>query len=394
MLEAKLNPEALDSYCKSFTTLILQKFYSEYHTISGEQIVNLTPVKQINFFVLKVLFSQWQEETKKFKSPLFDYNNEGVKDALKILVNTLSKNIAIERVDFEPLLEIAVKDTLMLIYEPDYFFEKEINAFGTLNYAAPFRGMSKYIKIRKDIFNRISGELNEGNIENNSSELTSLIFSSCENATLEDTASSINLFAQILPLDILEEDVMPNTVDEEVEEISTYEPSEKEDSIEEQEIPTPIEEPSDTNMDDEFEPVAQEADEMEELEEKVTEIESEAEPEPPSNINEQFASESNIINEQFEEELKPVRTIVEQHQEQKTSELHSSISVNQRYMFLNDLFEGDVEAYNTAISDIENFNSFDNSVEYLMQNYSRKYQWDMTSDEVKELLKVIFKRFR
>jgi hypothetical protein len=30
----------------------------------------------------------------------------------------------------------------------------------------------------------------------------------------------------------------------------------------------------------------------------------------------------------------------------------------------------------------------------LVQNYAKEYFWDMNSDEVKELLKVIFRRFR
>ena len=108
---------------------------------------------------------------------------------------------------------------------------------------------------------------------------------------------------------------------------------------------------------------------------------------------ERFSEELPTINERFESESRPT-SIVELHETEKISEIQKSINVNQRYMFLNDLFGSDVEVYNHALDEVENSESFDNSVEFLVQNYSKKYEWDMNSDEVKELLKVIFRRFR
>jgi len=380
MVESKLNPEALESYTKSFSTIIIDKFFADNLVITGQQIVHITPIRQVNFFVLKVLFNQWQEETKKFKSPFFNYNHEDVKQALKSLVNTMSKHIAIEKKDFGLLLEKAVKESLTLVYEPENYFSREINVLGDANFANTFKALSRYFKIRKNTFNQISNVLSEGNIAPNSTELDELIRKSCLENEGENIESEINLFNGVLPMDVLESKDLP-VYEQQPVAVEEEENILKEEVEEEDSVIISKEKVIDTSFDDEFEPIEEESKYKEETDES------------PTNINEQFTAETPTINEQFEKEEKP-STVAEKHETQQDSELHSSISVNQRYMFLNDLFKGDVNEYDKAIEDIEDLDSFDNSVEYLMQNYSRKYQWDMGSDEIKELLKVIFKRFR
>ena len=435
MVESKLNKQALDSYTQSFSTIIMDEFFNKHTSITGQQIVELTPIKQLNFFVLKVLFSQWQEETKKFKSPYFDYNNESVKQSLKSLVNTLSKNISIDKGSFAPLLETAVKDTLTLIFEPKSFFKKEIENISENNLAAAFKSLSRYIKINKAGFIIISKELAEGNIEKGSVELSTLIHKSCEQLIVENNEEDINFFDELLTIDFIieeeedEDEILINKINTAVESQDSKLPEEE---IEPEDIPAKVEsieieeknevevepqylEPeekelkekegksdgSSINLDDEFSPVDKEPTKLLEEEIETEDIEEEAsdttvnisEEALPTNINEQFISDTQTINDQFEETEK-ITTLAEKHETSPISELHSSINVNERYMFLNDLFEGDENEYNSAIASIEACESFDESVEYLMQNYSRKFQWNMGSDEVKELLKVIFKRFR
>lgn len=391
MVESKLNPEALENYSKSFSTIILDDFFDKNEAISGQEIVNLTSIKQLNFFVLKVLFSQWQEETKKFRSPYFDYNNESVKNALKSLVNTLSKHISIEREAFSPIFERAIRDTLILIYDPKNFFQNEVRSLSDTNYISSFKSLSKYIKTRRDAFDKISMELDEGNIEKGSVELEDLIYKSVEHLEIDEVREEIDKFNEILVLEILEpvQIVEPDVKD--TIQVADSDDLPSPDVKEEESEGIEEEAKEESNMNEEFEPVhggepkleKQEVILPEEPIEKIDHV----------NINEQFAEETQTLNDQFDNESKPV-TVSEKMETEKVSELHSSISVNQRYMFLSDLFDNDVNEYNNAIDSIEKCESFDESVEHLMQNYSRKYQWDMASDEVKELLKVIFKKFR
>ena len=406
----KINQKATESYSKSFSSKILENSFPSNNAISGQQILDITPVKQVNFFILKIIFLQWQEETKKFQSPFFDYSKPEVKDALKSLVNTLSKNILIKKDSFKTLLETAVLETLTLMYRPSNFFIKEFSNLPNVSRIQGFKGLSKYIKLRKGIYNQIIEKLdNDGNQVITDDEVKTLVqFVMSQYTDNEDLNAQEEGFSSILELDIFEKEDLIGVRDvstseevllEEESSIEIEDAEEEEDEIgsitiekddleeinedvseEETDIiietnePEPIEE---ENMDEEYTPI-------------IEEIDS---PTKDSTINDTFSEETHTINERFESESHS-SSIAKAHETEKISEIQKSISVNQRYMFLNDLFGGDREVYEQALNNVENSASFDDSVELLVQNYSKKYEWDMNSDEVKELLKVIFKRFR
>lgn len=109
-------------------------------------------------------------------------------------------------------------------------------------------------------------------------------------------------------------------------------------------------------------------------------------------LNKKYTQEKTTINDQLKDDDKV--TIADIHETQTTGKMQESISVNQRYTFINELFSGNAEHYNKAIKDIERCESFDDSVELMIQKYAKKLDWNMNSPEVKELLKVIFKRYR
>lgn len=405
----KINQKATESYSKSFSSKIIENSFPSNNAISGQQILDITPVKQVNFFILKIIFLQWQEETKKFQSPFFDYSKPEVKDALKGLVNVLSKNILIKKDSFKTLLETAVLETLTLMYQPSNFFIQEFSNLPNISRIQGFKGLSKYIKLRKEIYNQIIEKLdNDGNQVITDDEVKTLVqfvmsqYSDNEEFNLQEEG-----FSSVLELDIFEKEELI-----EVDDVST-----SEEVLIEEEISIEIEEDGD---EEEIGSILIEKDELEEIKEDISEEDSGIlietdEPEPveeenmdeeytpiieetdspakDSTINETFSEETPTINEKFESESQP-SSIAEVHETEKISEIQKSISVNQRYMFLNDLFGGDGEVYETALIQVENCASFDDSVELLVQNYSKKFEWDMNSDEVKELLKVIFKRFR
>lgn len=410
MIGNKLNQKAAESYSKSFSSKILENHFPSNNTITGQQILDLTPVRQVNFFILKVLFLQWQEETKKFQSPFFDYSNPDVKEALKGLINTLSKNISIKKEAFRPLLEKAVLDTITLMYNPSGFYIKEFSNLPNVTRIQGFKGLSKYIKLRKDIFNKLVEKLEaDGNQVITNDEIKTLVqfVMSKQQISDEDVSSEAISFSSVLSLDIFEKEETPppapqpsEPVDEILIEVEAHEEEEEtgeilieEDELEEidQEVQSEDggiviereeeeEEPEEENLDNQFSP--------------MTEVKTApAKAEKQTTVNEKFVEEKTTLNEKFEKK-EQASSIAEVHESGKISEIQKSISVNQRYMFLNDLFNGDPKAYHTALEEVENSNSFDDSVEILVQNYSKKYEWDMNSDEVKELLKVIFKRFR
>ncbi|MFY0626470.1 MAG: hypothetical protein JXR07_09255 [Reichenbachiella sp.] len=367
---SKLNQEAADRYSQSFTSIVLEDFFSKNSGINGQQIISVTPVKQVNFFVLKVLFEQWQEETKKFKSPFFNYKNADVNGALKSLVNTLSKNILIEKEGFRSLLETAVNDTLLLLFDPENYY---IHQSEILPENKDIRSISKYVKVYKSLFDIIALEAEKKPEKN----LRPIIIETLNSHSVDESEKEnvLNSFGSVLAID----DLLPsNTDDQPIEEITIPEISATEAfGNNSEESINGHNSPIDEEIKNEFEPLSPVADSSE-----------------IGNINDQFGGDDiTTLNQKYEKE-EIQETIASKHESETVSNLSSSININQRYMFLSDLFEGNETDYNIALETIEESSTFDESVEFLVQKYAKQYQWDMNSDEVKEFLKVIFKRFR
>ena len=97
------------------------------------------------------------------------------------------------------------------------------------------------------------------------------------------------------------------------------------------------------------------------------------------------------INEQFQSETK---TIADTHQEERITSILSNISINHQYMFVKELFGDSDEKFKSTITKIEHLENFDAAVEHLIRNDAKEHQWDMNAEIVKELLKIIFRKFR
>ncbi len=151
-MESKLNYSFIQAYSSQYIQPITDKFFKENEVVSGQQLLTFCPVKQVNLFVAKRLFDNWQQETQKLKSPYFDYEATEVKEALQTFMNTLSQHIAISRADFEPLLKQAVSDTILLIFSPYDYYVQAFNTpeKDTLTLEA-LRKDLRYIKINRPI---------------------------------------------------------------------------------------------------------------------------------------------------------------------------------------------------------------------------------------------------
>jgi hypothetical protein len=369
---SKLNKEATTSFCQSYSEQVVAIYFEENENISGQQIISVSPNNQVNFFVLRNLFDQWQEETKKFKSPFFNYKNGEVSQALKALVNTLSKNIQIGKEDFEPLLTKATEDALHLMYDPSTFFINILDQIQSKDKIKEFKLMGRYIKIYRAIYEEILDQLTTNGSNNYEKKVLDVV----ENH--EDVPSEqqqmIEQFNDLLTLDVLDK---KNFVEAEVTE---EKPSALEDDLDillDTEGEEEASEITENNIESEFEPFNEQEDELTESQ----------------NITTQYSNEVQTLNDTFEEPEK-IKTVADANESQSLSSIKSNININQRYMFVHDLFEGNDRDYEIAMDEVEHCDSFDSSVELLVQKYSKKYEWDMNSDEVKEMLKVIFKQFR
>jgi len=111
----------LEEYKKQLHKKLVSSYFSSSNTVSGNQILDFTPEKQINLMLLYLLMEEWEIEIEKNKSSYFDFNSEEVKNALKSYMNVLSKNILLKEVDFNPLLKKAIDYTFQLVENPESF---------------------------------------------------------------------------------------------------------------------------------------------------------------------------------------------------------------------------------------------------------------------------------
>ncbi|WP_339784359.1 hypothetical protein [uncultured Imperialibacter sp.] len=431
MRESKLNHEAIEAFAELFTKRACDSFFEGTDTISGKEIVDLTPIKQVNYFVLKILFRKWQKETLRLQSPYFNYKNEDVRKALLSFMNALSQQIKVNRVNFEPLLQQATREAILLIVSPYDFFREELTGHesGKLN-DKYLKNSSKYIKVNQEVFESyvaLFEEKAEGELSHDAAvALLDELFAAGD-LSIENRQEYEERFSEVAQVDFstfVEEEDFPeqdedDDTDDDFDENIEEEEDEGEDSEDEDDDSSTIVEDSSSAevteddddelirfVDDDEEEEKPAYDALEEVQqsqpEEVTnkgsfeflgdeESDDDAEPDAAP-LNKQFSSEKTPLHEQLKAEQRP--SLAEVHQSQKIDSIAGSITVNQRYMFVNELFDGDSDVFLAAMKKVEGCDSFDDAVELLIQTYSKKLEWDMNAPEVKELLKIVFKKFR
>lgn len=481
-MQRKLNEEFIKQYSRQFSEKITSGFFAEKEHITGKEILNISPSRQVNFFVLKILFGNWQEEMKKLESPYFNYRDPDVRRAMVDFMNILSQKIQIDEDHFYELVEEAVSDTLKLAVLPQMFLYDELiqKDIDRINEKVT-RPLLKYLKLHKEYFEKFFQE-------NSGEELDVFLDRSREffegvdvKETVEEELKKLSEVHQVQFEDLLEaEEKLPeeeddfdslgpdfaamedDDEDEEDDEgieavsetgteetepdeisasVSTEDQPQEEDPDEDSKNPADdsdnfnpaggVEDEEQVNIDESSESenifhselentFGNDADrelseelsvesgyddtnageepgpeEQDEIQEKIEEVsgepsfEDESDEEP---LNEKFSGEKSTINDRYANEEK--FTVADKLEEKKVEAIMEAISVNHRYMFTKELFDGDRDEFNTAISKIEQCHSFDETVEMLVQDYAKERSWDMNSDEVKELLKIVFRRFR
>lgn len=334
-MESNINHQVIKSYSKSFAEKLINDFFKEKSNIKGDEITGFSEIKQLNFFVLKLLFEKWNTELDKLKSPYFDYSNEVIQKALTTFMNVLSKNILVKKEDFSPLLEEATYKTILLIFSPYEYYLQEIN--NPANHQISITDLEKskkYIKINAHLLQAYIDRFHSDSIQAVFNDDAVRIFDEvCEKIkeTPEDFDAYQQLFSKVIPLDL-------NKV---------Y---------------------SDSEVKDHKEDV----------------------PENDS-INEKFKTKNQTLLDMLGSEKK--EAIMDIHTKKPLDGLKKSITINQRFMFENDLFKGDKSEFEMVINYLDNCTNNNEAMEFINLNYIQKKNWDLEKEEVMEFLSVVNKRF-
>ncbi len=343
IMESKLNLTSIEQYSKKTADTLLTNFFSRNKSITGQQILNFSEINQVNLFILKHLFISWEKETKKLESPYFDFKAPKVKESLKDFMNLLSQNIKINRSDFEPLVVAAVKDTLLIVISPYHYYMDFINNAenGVIKLNA-LKQRGKYVKINKFLYNELWKKIEEEKKETVSTDvalkyLDEVIGSTNEEP--EDFEKYIAEFSKIKMLDItqLYDDLLEEGVIEELDEVVFPE-------------------------------------------EKIT-----------PTVNEKFTEKVEILNDKIKLEIAP--TIADTLKNDKIASLKNDLSINQKYMFINELFNGDADNFNLSVDKLEQCSDYKEAFAVIENDLAKTNNWKKESDVVAIFLNVVKQRF-
>lgn len=341
----KLNESALKKYSEDFSAQICGKYFANQDRISGQDILNVSPVKQVNLLVVKILFEKWNQEMEAIKSPYFDFDDDEVKKHLKEFMNALSRKISINRENFEGLLKEASSKSLHLLLEPADFFKKELKGFLSEHVnLTSFDQLIKYIKINENLYQKIIGNLD---INQDEHAMIRMVDQLEENGDLHKDPIDpfLNLFSEVLPIKAkqfyLPEEPTPKTPKTIQESLFAQESSKATPSILE----------------------------------KLT-----SDTEKPLTLNEKLSKGA-------DDDASMLKKLQEQ---QKISSLKQGISLNQKYMFINEFFDGNSSLYNDVIQEMDQLDDLGAAIKLFE---SKAEAWNQDSDEGITFLKILEKRF-
>lgn len=100
---------------------------------------------------------------------------------------------------------------------------------------------------------------------------------------------------------------------------------------------------------------------------------------------------SGSVNDQFSEQA-DLETIAEKLGKSAIPNLIEAIGLNQKFLFMNDLFEGENNLYKEAINNLNNYPNFIAADEYLNTLKSR-HNWDTTHETVKKFEELVARRY-
>ncbi|MBX2964578.1 MAG: hypothetical protein KF845_00430 [Cyclobacteriaceae bacterium] len=202
-MDEKISLEAIALYSNAYAEKMLKKFFANKSNVTGQEILMFSDVQQVNLFIIRDLFKTWKEETKKLKSPFFDYEKTEVKEALETFMNVLSKNISIDREHFAPLLKKSVSQTLLAIFNPYDYFSIIISGINNNMNVDTFREELKYLRINKAPLEKLLHHFDEKKVkELSGNEAFAMLDHILEevNFTPEDVDGYIGRFSSVEPL--------------------------------------------------------------------------------------------------------------------------------------------------------------------------------------------------
>lgn len=93
------------------------------------------------------------------------------------------------------------------------------------------------------------------------------------------------------------------------------------------------------------------------------------------------------------EEKKEEKVVVPNKiQKPSIQDLTKAIGLNDKFLFANELFEGNMQEYSIAIQQLNGAGSLESAMDYF-SNLQQLYEWDMEKETVKQLIDLVDRRY-
>jgi hypothetical protein len=366
----KWNSADAETYAKAFSNLICNEYFQTQKSISGGDILKISEIKQLNLLIIRNLFEKWHEESSRLKSPYFDFEQEAVKTALAEFMNILSRFIYVKREKFESLLAQSVKDTLELCLQPRSYYDHLMRNLPEFKLTQEWiEGNKKYFLINKEPLLSLESQINGQTIfANQAIETLEGIFSTYVS---DDASEILEDFDGILKITMGNAAAKKSFFDEALD--VNPEPIKK--LVPAVEIAAPIQSPpvSVTIKSPEASaPVAK----------TITE---------PRSLNDKLINASKTLNDKVV--LEKNKSLLDSHGSSKITSLKNGVSLNQRFLFINNLFGGNQDAYHQSITSIEACSSLIEAQNLVVNDIAIKNNWDNKSAEAEEFYALLERKF-
>jgi hypothetical protein len=396
----KFNASSLTEYCKSYARKVAGDFFAHHTAISGQELLKLSPVSQVNLFVISSLSDKWRSDAERFRSPFFDFEHPDVRQAMQVFMNTVSQHISVRREHLEPLLTEATRRTLTLLFDPRHYFDEALRNQPDFSLTAEAaHQLTRYTQINKFVPAAIEDRMKGKSVVYVNQALNWLDEILMQRSReLEKPEKYIPLFSEKLLLDPV---VLLRKSSYEFsppQPVPTANKSFFDTEVEYTAVPaTPALAPpvngsgltvNGTPPDDDapIKPLF------------LSDSGSSVEPPAPSMQPSQATAHLNETPT-LEESLKVdgestgPPTVGETFYRAPIESISKSISLNQKFMFINQLFNGNAASYNEAIEELNRATSYDQARDLVSYRYAAQYLWDMSSDEVAMLVDILKRRF-
>ena len=110
-----------------------------------------------------------------------------------------------------------------------------------------------------------------------------------------------------------------------------------------------------------------------------------------STIAEKYADSSQTLNDNLLKQQKE-KILAEELQLKHIASLKSAIGINDKFLFINELFEGNMREYDIAITQLDNFHSLNDALGYINQ-MNEKFEWDANPTSLIKLKDFLKRRY-